>query len=59
MPIFIYLYMYGYVLPSQLGQINKSTVNYFFNKMIRFCFSSRQDHTIGEAQEYHNTDKNN
>ena len=36
MPIFI-LYMYGYILPSQLGQINKSTVNYFFNKMI-LCF---------------------
>lgn len=37
----------------------KKKKTYFFNKMIRFCFSSRQDHTIGEAQEYYNTDKNN
>lgn len=37
----------------------KKITYFFFNKMIRFCFSSRQDHTIGEALEYHNTDKNN
>ena len=37
----------------------KKNKTYFFNKMIRFCFSSRQDHTIGEAQEHHNTDENN
>lgn len=38
MPIFIYLYMYGYILPSQLGQINNSTITIFLIKW--FCASN-------------------
>ena len=52
-------YDFFFLAPYGNSHVCKKKITYFFNKMIRFCFSSRQDHTIGEAQEYHNTDKNN